>query len=456
MPRSFVHAPRAALALCLSLPFAATAAAQSTPAAQPATTARDTVPVATPASAAPAPAAPAAARPAAATVTAGADGFRLRSADGAFALRVGGGVQYDSRFFADDTADAAINTFALRRARADVTGTLYSMYDFRLYMDFANSTVELLDIYMDARFSPAVKVRAGKFKVPMGLERLQSAWGVLFPERGFPTSLVPNRDLGVQVHGVVGGGTVEYAAGVFNGSFDGGNQDVDASDGKDVVGRVFVQPFVKTTGPLRGLGLGVAASTGTQDGTLATPLLPTFRTPGREIFARYRTDGTAANTALADGRRTRWAPQGYWFLGPVGVLGEYTVSRQRLRRADDAAELENTAWQVEAAFALTGEAESFRGIAPAQPADPARGEWGAIELIARAHALELDEDAFPLYADPARSMRGATAYGAGVNWYLNRNVRVLVAYERTNFDPAGEAAERPAENSVIGRVQFAF
>lgn len=451
MSRPFlIHAPGAVLALCLSLPLAAQSAA---PAAHTTSATRDTVPVPT-AAAAPTPAPRPAA--AAATVTAGADGFGLRSADGAFSIRLRGGVQYDGRFFAEDTADAAINTFALRRARADVTGTMYSLYDFRLYMDFANSQVELLDAYANARFTPAVQVRAGKFKVPMGLERLQTPWNVLFPERGFPTALVPNRDVGVQLHGVLGGGLLEYAAGVFNGTLDGGNQDVDASDGKDLVGRVFVQPFVKSTGPLRGLGLGVAASTGTQAGTLAAPQLPSFRTSGRETFARYRTDGTAPNTALADGRRTRIAPQGYWYAGPVGVLGEYTVSRQRIRRAADAEELENTAWQVEAAFALTGEAESFRGIAPAVAADPARGKWGAVELVARAHALELDRDAFPLYADPARSMQSATAYGAGVNWYLNRNVRVLLAYERTDFDPAGEAAERPAENSVIGRVQFAF
>jgi phosphate-selective porin OprO/OprP len=446
-----IQAPGAVLALCLALPLAAQS---TTPGPQPAAApARDTVPV--PAAAAPATPAP---RPAAAagSVTAGVDGFGLRSADGAFSLRIRGGVQYDGRFFAEDTADAAINTFAVRRARTDVQGTLYSLYDFRLQMDLANSQVELLDAFLDARFTPAVRVRAGKFKVPMGLERLQTPWNVLFPERGFPTALVPNRDVGVQLHGVLGRGLVEYAAGVFNGTLDGGNQDVDASDSKDLVGRVFVQPFVKSTGPFRGLGVGVAASTGTQEGSNAAPLLPSFRTPGREIFGRYRTDGTAPNTALADGRRTRLAPQGYWYVGPVGVLGEYTVSRQRVRRAEEAAELENSAWQVEAAFALTGEAESFRGIVPARSADPARGEWGAVELVARAHALSIDEDAFPLYADPARSMRGATAYGAGVNWYLNRAVRVLVAYERTTFDPAGDALERPAENSVISRVQVAF
>jgi phosphate-selective porin OprO/OprP len=395
-------------------------------------------------------------RPAVPTVTAGADGFGLRSADGAFTLRLRGGVQYDGRFFAGDTADAQVNTFALRRVRADLTGTLYTRYEYRLYMDFANNQVELLDAYLDARFSNAVRVRAGKFKIPMGLERLQSPWVISFPERGFPTALVPNRDAGVQVHGVLAGGALEYAAGVFNGGVDGGNTDVDAGDGKDVAGRVFVTPFRATSGPLKGLGIGIAASTGTQNGTNAAPLLPSFRTPGREIFFRYRGDGTAPSTALADGGRTRLAPQGYWYWGPVGVLGEYTVSRQRIRRADDAAELENTAWQAQAAFALTGEDESSRGITPAQPADPARGEWGAVELVARAHGLRVDRDAFPLYADPVRSMRGATAYGAGVNWYLNRGVRVLLAWERTRFDAAGDAAERPAENAVIGRVQVVF
>jgi phosphate-selective porin OprO and OprP len=395
-------------------------------------------------------------RPAPPTVTAGEDGFGFRSGDGQFTLRVRGGIQYDGRFFAEDTSDLAVNTFALRRARADVQGTVYSNYEYRLYMDFANSTLELLDAYVDARVSPALRVRAGKFKIPMGLERIQTPWVVLFPERGFPTALVPNRDVGVQVHGVLGSGLLEYAVGVFNGVTDGSNQDVDASDAKDVVGRVFVQPFRATTGPLKGLGLGVAASTGNQAGSNASPLLPSYRTPGREIFFRYRADGTAPNTALADGKRTRLAPQGYWYWGPLGVLGEYTVSRQEVRRATDETELENTAWQVEGAVALTGEAESFRGITPRQRANLHRGQYGAIELVARAQRLTVDEDAFPLYADPARSMQQATSYGAGVNWYLNRMVRVLLSYERTSFDAFGAAAERAAENAVIGRMQIAF
>ena len=46
-------------------------------------------------------------------------------------------------------------------------------------------------------FQPWFAVTAGKFKVPVGLERLQSANDIRFVERAFPTSLLPNRDLGV-------------------------------------------------------------------------------------------------------------------------------------------------------------------------------------------------------------------------------------------------------------------
>ena len=61
---------------------------------------------------------------------------------------------------------------------------------------------------------------AGKFKVPVGLERLQSATDIRFIERAFPTSLVPNRDLGLSFGGDAAGGVVNYSFGYFNGVSD--------------------------------------------------------------------------------------------------------------------------------------------------------------------------------------------------------------------------------------------
>src|SRR5206468_3008991 len=125
-----------------------------------------------------------------AQVGAGKDGFYVRSADGSFQLRVRGYVQFDGRFFKDDTEHNQTDTFVLRRVRPIFEGTVFTLFDFRIMPDFGGGQTVLQDAYMDARILPALKVRAGKYKVPFGLERLQSATDILFVERALPTNLV--------------------------------------------------------------------------------------------------------------------------------------------------------------------------------------------------------------------------------------------------------------------------
>src|SRR4029077_15086752 len=148
-------------------------------------------------------------------VTSGKDGFSIKSADGAYVLKLRGYVQLDGRFWNGDDERPATDTFLVRRARPILEGTVFKIFDFRIMPDFGGGTTVLQDAYLDGRFSPVFKVRAGKFKPPVGLERLQSATDILFVERAFPTNLVPNRDLGVQLFGDFAGGAVSYAVGVF-------------------------------------------------------------------------------------------------------------------------------------------------------------------------------------------------------------------------------------------------
>ncbi|HYU33428.1 MAG TPA: porin, partial [Thermoanaerobaculia bacterium] len=178
------------------------------------------------------------------SATSGRDGFSLKSADGAYQLKIRGYVQLDGRFFQGDDERPATDTFILRRVRPIFEGTVFKIFDFRVMPDFGAGTTVLQDAYLDARFSPKLKVRTGKFKPPVGLERLQSGQDLLFVERALPTNLVPNRDLGIQLFGDLAGGNVSWAAGVFNGVPDGGNGDLDTNDGKDYAARLFFQPFL--------------------------------------------------------------------------------------------------------------------------------------------------------------------------------------------------------------------
>jgi len=160
---------------------------------------------------------------------------------------------------------------------------------------------------------------------------------------------------------------------------------------------------------------------------------------------------------LAEGRRSRIAPQGYLYAGPFGVLTEYVRSTQNVRRATNSAALTTQAWQVSTGWVLTGERESFTSISPAHPLDGSKaGGLGALELVARYGVLTTDPNAFPLFADPNIQPRRARAAGVGLNWRLTRGIVFATNYERTQLEGPAEATTRSTEHAVLTRLQVGF
>lgn len=419
------------------------------------------------------------------TATGNKDGFTLKSNDGDFQLRWRGYVHADARFFPDDDANRWANTFLLRRVRPIWEATAWKYYGFRVMVDFANSAASLLDAHVDVNLHPAAKFRIGKFKAPIGIERLQSATDLFFVERSFTTALVPNREIGAQIHGDWNEETVSYALGVFNGVPDGGNRENDSTDHKDYIGRVFAQPFRKGNSELlRNFGLGFAASWGEKKGDSASSNLATVRSPAQLGVSTYRVRATARaasapgvtpavaaesrdqGTVHAFGSHVRLNPHAWWFLGSFGLFGEYVSSAQDVRRGRAGAvkELTQQAWQVTASYFLTGEQPGFRAPRPRHglvPPEPGKGGFaglGALELVGRVSQFKNDEDAFPAFIDPAAQVEEALTYGAGLNWHLSRSVRWYNNYEFTRFQGgAGTAAavkDRDDEHVLFTRFQF--
>jgi phosphate-selective porin OprO/OprP len=318
----------------------------------------------------------------------------------------------------------------------------------------------ILDAYVNARLLPEFQIQAGKFKEPVGLERLQSWQNLLFVERGFPTQLVPNRDTGVQIHGELLAGRLNYAVGVFNGTADGSSSDFDANDpDKDIAARLFAHPF-RGSGlePLEGLGLGVAGTIGDHSGAPRG-----YNTHGQQRFFAYRSGTGTAQNVVADGQSWRLTPQGYYYWGPFGLLGEYVVSSHSLLQGGGGAgtgtraEVQHSAWQVAASYFLTGEKNSYRPVTPRRNFSPGSGGWGAFELTARVGELDVDDDVFPVFANPATSASSAFSWGAGLNWHLNRNVKLQFNYEHTDFKGgAGNPALANDEHVIFTRAQIVF
>lgn len=376
--------------------------------------------------------------------------FTIQSPDGRSWLKVGGLVQSHIYAFVGNgrTGNSA---FSVRRVRLFLAGTAAGWVDYRIMPEFGEGRTSLQDAYLDLRFRPEISLRAGKFKPPYSLERLQMAADVPFVERSIANNLVPIRDVGFQLVGTPVGSGVEWELGLFNGAPDNTSVDGNADGYGEIAARIFAQPFVsKPTSPLRGLGFGIAATTGRNREPLNGIAL---RTAGRSVFFRF-TDGVTA-----DGSRTRLAPQFYFYKGSLGLLGEHFTTRQRVRREAATTGVTLTGFNLQATYVLTGEHTSFRNVVPRREFDPLGRGRGAVEATLRFSRFNADKEAFQRgVADAAVSADKADAYTVGLNWYLNRQVKAQLNYERTTFGRPLRFATglHKNEDTVLTQLQFGF
>jgi phosphate-selective porin OprO/OprP len=402
------------------------------------------------------------------TVSAGEKGFGFRSADGSFDFRFRGLLQTDARFFGGD--EGTLNsTFLLRRVEPSFELALGKLAFFKLQPQFAGDGVTTSDLYGELRFDPAVNLRFGKFKTPLGLEYMQGSGGVVFVERGLPTEAGAGRDIGVQLLGQVFAGTTSWALSYGNGTADGRDSTAtDTDDHKEVAARLFLEPFRNEPGFLRGLGFGIGLTRGTKRGAIGSPAattaafnntLPRYRSPGQNTIFTYlgsTTAPTAANTVVAAGGHQRLSPQLYFYRGGFGLLAEQMSSEQAVSINGVADTFEHTAWQLAASYALTGEEASYKGIKPNAPYAAGGAGWGAFELTVRTGVLDIDDGVFPAYANPAASVSEAETGGVALNWYLNGNARISLDYENTAFEGGAAAGDRLDEKVLFTRLQVSF
>ncbi|MDB6162770.1 MAG: phosphate-selective porin [Xanthomonadaceae bacterium] len=392
-------------------------------------------------------------------------GLSIKSPDAdGIEVKFKGLVQADGRVFFGDSQNPQNDTFLLRRVEPTLEGTWGPLVGFRIQAQLAGDTATLNDAYVELKFDPRATVRAGKFKVPFGLEQLEPSGSLPAVERGLPSELTPGRDYGVQLQGAFLRDTLNYAIEAANGVPDGRDGPAGNPDNSlEYAARVFWEPFKNDATALSGLGFGFAASVGDKSGN-GDNVLPRYRTPGQVKFFNYRADAlTGGSDVFADGQHRRWSPQGYFYHGRLGLLAEYVASEQELRLAGGANDgvrrrIRNDAYGATASFVVTGEDASYRGVAqPNHPFTVGSPGWGALELVARYGKLSIDPNAFPLFANPGKSAQTATSWVVGVNWYLTRNLKLVANYSDTLFNGgAANGLDREDEKAFFTRAQFSF
>ncbi len=384
--------------------------------------------------------------------TADAAGFSLGSSDKAYKFNLRALAQADGRVFTNrsaipgTTTAVSQNTFLLRRIRPIFAGTVGNIYEFAIVPEFAGgdattSSPVIQDAWLSAKLSPALALKAGKFTTPIVLEPGSNR---AFIESPFVNTLAPNRDLGVELLGALGS-SVDYRLGVYNGQRNNTAGFVrDGDNDKTVAGRLTFAPFKGSDGFLEPLSLAVGASSGRDKGAAGSALQNPV-TNGQQSLLSF-------GTITADGRHNRISPSVSLYSGSFSADGEYIWESQELRQGVNKFAAAHTAWRANAGYVLTDEDTTAKGAAPRADFKPGAGTYGAIEAVARVSAIDFDDDLFVAtkgnLANTAATANatGATAYGAGLNWFLSRHLTLLFNYEYTKF--AGRTT-RPNESAIF-------
>lgn len=372
------------------------------------------------------------------------DGFYLKGKDDT--LKIGGWYQGDVIFY--DRENEGNDRFRNRRVRLDVRGVLEDYFEYRLFTQFAGSSANLQEAWLMYKYFPSARIKLGQFKVPFSLESQYSSLWTDFIEKSIGVAnLEPAEDLGVMIYGNPFKGIVEYALGTFNGR---ARTLEDNNDNFDIAGRLVLAPFKNSKSDLwRELYLGSSFTLGHSDETLAST---GFTTGGGSRFFTY-----AANTRHAD-TRTRFGGELQWIFGPGDIKAEYVGGRfSNVERGNVLGDIDIDSWYVSASYLLTGERKvRDKWINPKKIFSIPDGGWGAWEAAFRFEQFFVNETPFSLGL--ASGVDRVDAYTWGLNWWLNKHIRLMFNYVLNDFSDSVALGAEPqsSEHLWLGRAQYNF
>ena len=382
------------------------------------------------------------------------NGTRSKQDDGARwddgVFRAGDAVRLEphARFQTDllltDQGEPIDDRFEWGRRRIGLDGELFDRLEFQIERELEAES-PWRDIYGDVKITPALRIRAGRFKVPFSMEHTTSGFALDFLERSAAvTAMSPGRDLGVMVHGRLADRLVKYEVGVFKHTdsaevpVDGNRADVTAGFGT-IAGRVTLTPVRdEEDGTTRDLAFGVAFARNTMPEGL-------YGVTGRALDGERFFDRMYVN-----GARTRLGFESLWSAGRFTLKGELLqLMDERKQQAVTGEDLSNLI--VRGAY-VTG---VWRVVGEPGKKGTAVDVSGRFDRLAFSSGNTTDEAFTNPRADHVAPL-SQRAWPIGATWTVNRWVRVQAnAVREQLIDPLGVRDLAPtAPWTTVMRLQF--
>ncbi|HEY3696925.1 OprO/OprP family phosphate-selective porin [Phenylobacterium sp.] len=442
------------------------------------------------------------------TITAGKP--QIQSGDGRFAANLHGAMQFDAADYSQRTPGPITSDFRrgaaagdtahardlssganFRRARIGIDGKAFGDFEYNLLFEFGGAGEEdaghIQEMWVQYSGYKPFHLKVGAFPPSIGLEDQASTNGALFLER--PASADMARSLAggdfreaVQLWAAgerwyASGAITGRVVGVVNSQATGVSQPFDSSLG--LIGRAAFVP-IRTDDALVHLGahgsyVARPADTGGPD-TVGTAVRYGITLQERP---ELRVDGTRLiSTGAVDARHARTlgfeAAGQYQSFFLQAEYERFDIDRRNV--AAGISDPDFKGYYVEGSWIATGERRrynpgTFAFDAPLvdHPFSLSEGTWGALELAGRYSVANLNyHQGLAGASAPVDGVRGGEQriFAAGLNWYPNTFVRLLLDYQDVRvrrLSPSAATFSTPAGaqvgqhyHAISLRSQFAF
>ncbi len=351
----------------------------------------------------------------------------IGTSDGLFEMNLRGRILADTAWVSDSdgTQDIAVSEF--RAVRLGIQGKAWGAVKYKFEADFAGNDVSVKDAYMQYQ-SKFGDITVGQFKAPFSLEEQTSSMQAALMERAsFTDAFGISRRIGIGYG--THGDTWTFKTGIFRGS--------NSNDGDGQ----FEFAARATYGGALGDGTWmVGGSFRSRDGNGSN-----FRyrqRPHQHTSARFIDTASLSDKDSMYGLDAATSYGSFWASGELAVL-----------TADmgGAGGRDATLWggYLDAGWFITGEK---------RPLNPSKGVWGRPKVNRPLHAggmgawaITARYDVIDLTSDGIYGGEQDT-WIVGVNWYMNRHVRVMMNYNHSSITKAFDVPANGVDgaNSVDG------
>jgi len=336
-------------------------------------------------------------------------------------------IQFDGAIYNENKNEMSNGT-TLRRLTFAVKALLWRDWEAEVDVDFAeavstNSQIALRDMWVQYTFPVFnLSLRAGNFKEPFGMERLNSSRLLTFLERSAISNAIPlGRRVGVSARywtnfGQVTGAIMGHETGT---RVDKGQKDEGYSSNL----RVSVAP-INNFG--ENLHLGLAGSYKIPDVTADLAL--------NTIEINARTETYVSNPKLLHtgditdvNYYNRYGAELMYINGPFYFQSEFMGTSIYRWYAKPTVNLQGG--YVMAAWMLTGETRYYYvDEGEVGPVEKPINSWGALELAARYSITNLNDMDTDIHGGQSNQLM------LGLNYYPNVNIKLQLNYSYVNLD----------------------